>query len=99
VNAAFTDESFTGRHDEPRPLRTTRRPPRRDGPLIQYGVTVRARDWDERGRVVRDYAVESEPEPQWYLRTLEENRQQYGPLIEAEKIPDEYLLATDADWQ
>lgn len=67
--------------------------------LIQYGVTVRAKDWDEQGRVWRDYQVQSEPEAQWYLNHLEESRRKYAPLIEAEKMPEEYLRVADADWR
>ncbi len=66
--------------------------------LVQFGVTVRAKDWDREGRVTRDYALASEPGRDWYLGHLEEARRRYAALVEAENIPDEYLRVTEEDW-
>lgn len=66
---------------------------------VQYGVTLRAKDWDRQGRVVRDYTVESEEGVDWYLAQMERRKAEFGALVAAEPIPEEFLRATEEDWK
>lgn len=66
--------------------------------VYRFGVLIRSRRWDEDGRVERDYRVEDEEDPHWYLAQAERHRK----YVEAEgrgmDLPEEYTLLTDADW-
>lgn len=66
--------------------------------VIRYGVTIRAKDWDCHGAVVREYEVGSEADPGWYLGIAEKNRREYEELFNAENMPEEYTMVSAADW-
>ena len=65
----------------------------------QYGVPVRIKEWDENGRVTRDYFVQSPPAAKGYLALIHKLKEEYGALVDAEPIPDEFLRLTDEDWR
>jgi hypothetical protein len=65
---------------------------------IKYGVTTRAKDWDQNGAVVREYAVYAEADPGWYLGLIEKNCREYEPLVNSECIPEEYSRVLAEEW-
>lgn len=64
---------------------------------IQFGVTVRKKQWNKKGEVTSDSLLDSESTAEWHRSQLLANQRKFGALIEAEQIPEEFMRVSEVD--